>query len=302
MVSTNPTQPMMVNDYNRLVIPAIDPVVNPWSEEDFARYPDHLKEFWDRIRLANRESGSIEIEEMISRMDEFNIEIAFLLAVRGGEFEIPYKRVYDLCEKYPDRFRPIGGVDPNRGMAGVKELEIAVTHYGFIGAHIYPHWFGMAPDHALYFPYYAKCEELEVPIQIQVGHSAQRRMPTVGRPILLDNVAIAMPDLRIFAIHTGHPWVEEMISMAWKHEHIYIGTDAHAPKYWDPSLVQFINTRGRRKVLFGTDWPVIEFQRAREEILQIGIRDESMPWLMRENARRLYDLWDLPPTPGTEGM
>ena len=25
-----------------------------------------------------------------------------------------------------------------------------------------------------------------------------------------------------------------------------------------------------------------------------------LPWLLRENCRRLYDLWDLPPTPGTE--
>jgi hypothetical protein len=111
-----------------------------------------------------------------------------------------------------------------------------------------------------------------------------------------------MPELKLFAIHTGWPWIQEMISVAWKHEHIYIGTDAHAPRYWEQELVQFINTRGRRKVIFGTDWPIIDFGRARAEIDELQLREESLPWLLRENCRRLYDLWDVPPTPGTEGQ
>jgi uncharacterized protein len=282
--------------------PAIDPVVNVWEQQDFEVYPDHLRDFWERIRIEEKGTVGIDIEEMLARMDAAHIEVAFLLATRGGEWEITYRRVYDICERYPDRFRPIAGIDPNRGMAGVKELEIAVTQYGFLGGHIYPHWFGLAPNHALYYPYYAKCAELEVPVQIQVGHSAQRRMPTVARPMLLDEVAIAMPELKLFAIHTGWPWIQEMISVAWKHEHIYIGTDAHAPRYWEQDLVQFINTRGRRKVVFGTDWPIVDFGRARSEIEALQLRAESLPWLLRENCRRLYDLWELPPTPGTEGQ
>lgn len=298
---SDPTTPLTVTEQGNLTFAAIDPVVNLWTAEDFGVFPEHLRDFWERIRLEDKGHHGIEVEEMLDRMDAANIEIAFLLAARGGEWEITYQRVYDVCERYPDRFRPIAGIDPNRGLAGVKELEIAVTHYGFLGAHLYPHWFGLAPNHALYYPYYSKCAELEVPIQIQVGHSAQRRMPTVARPMTLDEVAIAMPELRLLAIHTGWPYIEEAISIAWKHEHVYIGTDAHAPRYWDKNFVQFINTRGRKKVVFGTDWPIIDFGRARRELDQIEIRQASLPWLLRENCRRLYELWDLPPTPGTEG-
>jgi uncharacterized protein len=284
----------------RRLMPAIDPVVNVWEEQDFQVYPQHLRDFWERIRIEEKGTVGIPIEEMLARMDQANVQMAFLVAARGGEFEITYTRVYDICERYPERFRPIAGIDPNRGIAGVKELEIAITQYGFLGGHVYPHWFGLAPNHALYYPYYAKCAELEVPIQIQVGHSAQRRMPTVARPMLLDEVAIAMPELKLFAIHTGWPWIQEMISVSWKHEHVYVGTDAHAPKYWEPEFVQYINTRGRHKVVFGTDWPIIDFVRARTELAELDIRPDVLPWLLRENCRRLYDLWDLPPTPGTE--
>lgn len=283
---------------------ALDPVVNLWTAEDFRLYPAHLTEFWDRIRLEEQGTAGISIEEMLARMDAAHVEVAFLLAARGGrhEFEIPYARVYEVCERYPDRFRPIAGIDPHRGLAGVRELEIAIRDYGFLGGHIYPHWFNLPPNHALWYPYYTKCAEYEVPVQMQVGHSAQRRMPTVGQPMLIDEVAIALPELKFFAIHTGWPWVGEMISVAWKHENVYIGTDAHAPKYWEPEFVQFINTRGRRKVVWATDWPIIDFLRARAEVDEIGIRDEVKPWLLRENARRLYDLWELAPAAGTEDV
>ena len=94
--------------------PAIDPVVNVWEREDFEVYPDHLRDFWERIRIEEKGTIGIDIEEMLARMDAARIEVAFLLATRGGEWEITYRRVYDICERYPDRFRPIAGIDPNR--------------------------------------------------------------------------------------------------------------------------------------------------------------------------------------------
>ena len=62
---------------------------------------------------------------------------------------------------HPDRFAGLAGIDPFRGMEGVRELERAVREFGFVGAHLYPHHFELAPDHAKYYPYYAKCCELD---------------------------------------------------------------------------------------------------------------------------------------------
>jgi predicted TIM-barrel fold metal-dependent hydrolase len=82
-------------------------------------------------------------------------------------------------------------------LAGVRALERAVRDDGFVGAHFYPHWFELAPDHARWYPFYAKCCELDVPIQLQVGQSlnytAEQRLPSVGLPITLDAVACDLP-------------------------------------------------------------------------------------------------------------
>jgi predicted TIM-barrel fold metal-dependent hydrolase len=188
----------------------------------------------------------------------------------------------------------LAGIDPNQGMEGVRKLEYAVRELGFIGAHLYPHWFEMAPDHRKYYPFYAKCVELDVPIQMQVGHcllySKERPLPSVGRPITLDTIACDFPELKLIGIHTGWPWVEEMISVSWKHPNVYIGTDAYAPKYWKPELIHFIDSWGQSKVLFGTDFPVIEFRRATSEIKELNLKPASRENLLWKNAARVYDL------------
>lgn len=176
----------------------------------------------------------------------------------------------------------------------VRELEHGIKDLGFIGAHGYPHWFELPPDHARWYPIYAKCVELDVPIQLQVGQSLvySRSAPkrSVGRPITLDAVACDFPDLKLIGIHVGIPWTEEMIAMAWKHANVFIGSDAHSPKYWPESFVHYINTYGQNKVIFGTDFPILGFERTMEEINDLQLRPGVRQKFLRDNAVRIYKL------------
>src|SRR5579885_2113093 len=232
---------------------AIDIVVNLFTAEEVRLGRTGIDDdFMDQVRMPAAMRRGVSVEEYLARMDRAGIERSLLIAVRAGDlrvkgsFEIPYERVAEVCRAHPDRFSGLAGVDPYRGMQGLRDLERAVREYGFVGAHLYPHWFGLAPDHAKYYPYYAKCCELDVPIMMQVGqnliYSRERRLPSVGRPICLDQVAIDFPELKLLGIHIGVPWTDEMISMAWKHENVFIGVDAYAPKHWPPQLVHYLNT------------------------------------------------------------
>jgi len=237
---------------------------------------------------------------MIEKMDRTGIEIALLAANKVGPlgthhtWHLPYKMVADAVNKYPGRFRGLAGIDPTEGMRGVRELEYAVKNLGFVGAHLYPHWFGLSPDTAKYYPFYGKCVELDIPIEMQVGqcllYTAEYPLRSVGRPIALDTIACDFPELKIIGIHIGYPWTEEMISVAWKHPNVYIGSDAYAPKHWPDSFVQFINTWGQDKVLFGTDFPVLDFERVRTEIEALELRPEAKRKFLRKNTERVFKL------------
>ena len=279
----------------------IDIVVNLYTPQEVELGQTGLdEEFKKQVRMPEKMRSGVTIPDYIKKMDQAGIERSLLIAVRAGDirvpesFEVPYESVHKVCSEYPDRFSGLAGIDPFRGMQGLRDLENAVNEMGFVGAHLYPHWCELPPNHRKYYPYYAKCSELGIPIMMQVGHnlvySRKRRLPSVGKPIYLDQVAIDFPELKLIGIHIGIPWTEEMISMCWKHENVFTAGDAYAPKYWPESYVHYANSYGQKKVLFGTDWPVIDPVRAVEEFNQLNFKESASQRILRENALEVFNL------------
>jgi uncharacterized protein len=277
----------------------IDIVCNVFTPEAVRKGYTGLDEhFKEQVRMPRQMRPGVSIAQYLKKMDRAGIERSLLIAVRAGDlrvrgsFHLPYEMVAAICNRHPDRFSGLAGIDPTLGVQGLRDLDRAVKEHGFVGAHWYPHWFSMPPTAPQVYPYYARCVELDIPIMMQVGHnlvySRERRLPSVGRPILLDQVAIDFPELVLVGIHIGVPWTDEMISMCWKHPNIYTAGDAYAPSHWPAQYVHYANTYGSHKVLFGTDWPVIDPERAVSDVAALGLRPQSHARLMRENALRIF--------------
>ncbi len=282
--------------------PVIDAIANIWTPEALAHRPDWTDEFFIGKVKGNQDSRGISLETMLAQMDAAGIRRAFLVAAKTGRpglpgsYHMPLEVVSDAVAQYPQRFSGLVGIDPYQGMDGVRALEDAVTNKGFIGAHMYPHWFELEPNKAKWYPFYSKCIELDIPVQMQVGQSLiyakQQRCRSVGRPIYLDDIACDLPELKLIGSHVGIPWADEMIAMSWKHENVFICTDAHSPRYWPPSLVNYINSYGQDKVIFGTDYPVLQFKRTLDEIDAYELKSGVRRKFLRDNAARLYGLDD----------
>jgi predicted TIM-barrel fold metal-dependent hydrolase len=278
----------------------IDAVVNIWTQEALSHRPGWTDEFFIGKVKGKHGSGGISLEKMLEGMDKAGIELGFLVAAKAGRvglpgcYHMPLEVVAEAVAKYPKRFLGLAGIDPFMGMDGVRQLEHAVKDLGFVGAHLYPHWYDLAPNHARYYPFYAKCIELGIPIQMQVGqsliYSKDYRCRSVGRPITLDDIACDLPELKLIGTHVGIPWHDEMIAMSWKHENIYIATDAHSPKYWPESVWKYINSYGQDKVIFGTDFPVLRFERTVDEINAAELKPIVRQKFMRNNVIKLYGL------------
>lgn len=271
------------------------------TPEVIASRPEWNSTFYGKkIRTSERTKRGYSVEGHIEMLDAARIDRAFLLAPkmgrRGlpGSWELDAGTVSKVVDEHPDRFSGILGINPYDGLRGVRELERAVRDHGFIGAHIYPHWFELAPDDRRFYPFYAKCAELDIPVQIQVGHclkyTDEQPLPSVGRPFTLDTVACDLPELKLVGIHLGWPWTDEMISVAYKHPNVYVAGDAYAPRYWPESFVHFANSWGKEKVVFGTDWPIVGHARARQEIEELKLRPEAAALILGGNALRLYDI------------
>jgi hypothetical protein len=144
-------------------------------------------------------------------------------------------------------------------MRGVRELERLVKRAGFKGLSLRPFMIGLPADDRRYYPFYAKCVELDIPLSIHASANwSAQRANDLGHPSHFDVVACDFPELKIILSHGGYPWVLEAVMLAWKHENLYLELAAHRPKYlaqtgtgWE-ALLRFGNSVIQDKVLFGT--------------------------------------------------
>jgi len=244
-------------------------------------------------RSANMKGNSPP--EFIAKMDRLGIEKVCVPALKQAFYrktkmgaDFAYEDIAKLIAKFPERIVGLAGINPFERMEGVRRLEKAVREYGFKGAHVHPFGFGLPLNAAEWYPFYAKCAELDLPIVLQVGHSAEFMPSAHGRPILLDDIALYFPELKLIGAHTGWPWVEELIALAWKHPNVYICVSGHAPKYWDAKLVKFLNSRGQGKVVWGTDYPLILHEESLEQIEALGLKPAAKQALLRDAAAKIF--------------
>lgn len=267
---------------------AIDICLLPFTPETkagaYSETPT-LRESMERSGLWNTDFTA---DELVAEMDGNGIERSFLCAQAGGSWEVSYEYIRDFVAGHRERLFGLAGIDPRDISAGVERMVKGIVEYGFVGAHSYPHWFRRSPADATYYPFYAKCLELDVPIEIQVGQAYQRDLPDVGRPSEIDRIACDFPKLRIVGIHTGYPWEREMVAVARKHPNVFIGVDNWHPSLWPKEIVDFIAGPGRLQVLWGTNKPAVDPAESIAGVLALGFDDDTLEHLFYANSARVF--------------
>ena len=276
-------------------IGAIDAWAGLLPPEQTKKWPPQFLHIFNRYKTPEKMYKGFTAEEMIQEMDEAGVDKVILSAFVYKDFRVDNDFIAKTCDQYPDRFIGCGTVDPRDGMDAVREVERIVNDLHMKAIKLEPYaygdgYVGLPPNHKYYYPIYAKCIELDIPVTIQIGHTGPLLPSECARPIYLDEVALFFPELRIIGGHLGQPWHEEMMILAWKFPNVYIDTSARSPKYWPRSFKQFVATWGQDCVLWGTDYPLLEFKRCLDEIEELGLSPEAKRKLLRDNAIKVFKL------------
>ena len=236
------------------------------------------------------------VGDMIAKMDEAGVEKVLICQTKMWSYRNKWMymdtrldEVTAYTERHPGRFAGLAGYNPFRITESLAEIERAVKDHGFRGVYVHIYGFDIPIHDAKMYPLYAKCSELGVPVSLQVGHVLEGMPSEHARPIFLDRVACDFPELALVGAHTGWPWVEELISVCYKWDNVYLGLDAWMPKYLKPEVVQFVNSRmGMDRALWGTNG--LPWKENLAQIDALGLRPEAKARLLRENAVQLFKL------------
>ena len=215
-------------------VPAIDFMYYVATPEFIARW-NQAKE-GELICRMERAIGGLpqfaSLDNMLARMDAAGVEKVFIAQCKMWSYrrkwmymDTKLEEVLLYTQSHPDRFAGLAGYDPFHITESLREIETAVAQYGFRGVYVHIYGFDIPLHDRKMYPLYAKCVELDVPVSLQVGHVLEAMPSDCARPMHLDRVACDFPDLKLVGAHTGWPWVEELISVCYKWENVWLGVE-----------------------------------------------------------------------------
>jgi predicted TIM-barrel fold metal-dependent hydrolase len=275
---------------------AIDTWVNP-NTPDCARVW-YEQQFPAQVRTEVFQSSTdligqgCSIEETITDMRSAGIDRGVLSGMYTyspwPDVRDFFRFLADTCREHPDVFIASGGVDPRTGYEGVKTLEWMVRELDFRAFRVMPTLVGLPPNDAIYYPFYVKCIELDIPVTCNVGFPGPRMDVTLQHPLHLDRVLRDFPELKVIGTHVGSPWQLEVIAMLVKYPNFFLMTSAFAPKHYPREYLDFMNTRGAHKIMFATDYPLLPFDRCMNEARELPLKPDVMQRFLRDNALELF--------------
>jgi uncharacterized protein len=221
----------------------------------------------------------------LHEMDRFGVTHGMI----GCEGELAEKALGN----HPDRFIPSINVDPNDGMAVIRRMVEAHDRFGIKAASAFPA--GCSPQVPIndkrFYPVYAKCCELDIPIFVCAGVPGPR-LPMASQHVeLLDEVMYDFPELTLVTRHGCEPWTALAIKLMLKWPGLHYSTSAFAPKYYPADIVAYANSRGADKIIYAGYFPMgLSLDRIMGELPNVGFKDEVWPKFLRDNARRVLKL------------
>ena len=267
----------------------------PWIDCQ-GPYVEALAEYWDRHWTAKEE------DEVVRDFTDAGVEAVLVALDLETTIATPpcsNDYVAGMWKRHPDRIiQAWGAVDPFKGEAAITEAKHAIGDLGMLGFHFHPIMGRFSVDDRKLYPLWEAIAALEVPVMIDVGTTGMGAGMPGGmgakmrhaHPSAIDELAADFPSLTIIAAHPGWPWVDEMTAVALHKGNVYWEMSGWAPKHFPAQLKVDIRSRLQDKVMFGSDYPSLPYERIFREWDELGYKPEIMEKIFHGNAERVLGL------------
>ncbi|HXP94343.1 MAG TPA: amidohydrolase family protein [Candidatus Binatia bacterium] len=259
-------------------------------------YVDALAKYWGRAWTPKTEEDVVKdfadagVQAVLVALD---LETTVHTPPCSNDF------VAAMRKRHPERIiHAWAAVDPFKGEGALREARHAIEDLGMLGFHFHPIMGHFAVNDRRFYPLFEVIDALKVPVMIDVGTTGMGAGMPGGmgakirdaHPSAIDELAADFPNLTIVAAHPGWPWVDEMTAVALHKGNVYWELSGWAPKYFPPQLKVDIRSRLKDKVMFGSDYPSLPYERIFREWGELGYKDDVMEQIFHGNAERALSL------------
>lgn len=268
------------------------PIIDAWMQ---ITTPRMAAEPWlaSLLRWTGQSETSVlpTVETTLAAMDKAGVETA-LISAWVGPFGalISNDENAAFAEASGGRLKPVMSVDLNDPMGAVREIRKRAKE-GVVGVRALPWLWGLPPNDRRYYPIYTACVDEDLPFCTQIGHTGPLRTSEYGRLIpYMEDVLLDFPELTVVGGHVGFPWIGEVTSLLFKFPNFYVDTSAYALHRLPPDFVRLLKNEGRKRILFGTNWPMLTPAQCLKGLEALALDKETTALFLHDNAKRVYKL------------
>jgi uncharacterized protein len=266
-----------------------------WIESQ-GPYPAELARYWKRDWVGKSE------DDVIAEFTGAGVEaclVALDLETTVAAPPCTNEYVHGMWKRHPQRvIQCWGAVEPAKGEIAMIQARKAIKELGFIGFHFHPIMQHFAVSDSRYYPLFEEINAMGAAVMIDVGTTGMGAGMPGGNGALvrhahpehIDQLAADFPNLKIIMAHPGWPWVDETTAVALHKGNVYWEMSGWAPKHFPGNLKVDIRGRLQDKIMFGSDYPSLPYERILREWDELGYKPEVMEKIMHGNAERVLGL------------
>lgn len=264
-------------------------------------FPESLAADWTS-KPENADVGSLfgedltrgrTVENLLTAMDDAGVETGVLTCGLQSPERAHRKGFYAaedflaVAEAHPGRFLVSAAVEKAaRPIENCRRIRELAQHDLVVMVRVTPLVEQYELNHRLYYPVYATCAELGLPVSVNVGVPGPKVRSRCQDPVLLEDLLIDFPELTVIGAHMGHPYEALLVQYMLKWERLHLMTSAYLATYMDPALIRFMDSsRGRGRVWFASDHPVLPVKKALDAARELPLSDDAMAAFLGGSAR-----------------
>jgi predicted TIM-barrel fold metal-dependent hydrolase len=211
---------------------------------------------------------------------------------------IPNSHIVEGARRHSDVLIPFASIDPRRGPEGVSEAEELLAVGEVRGFKFHPNIQQFDPNDRIAYPLYELIESFGSIALFHTGHSGiGSGLPggggirlKHGNPMLIDDVAVDFPKLKIIMAHPSFPWQDEALSVALHKPQVHIDLSGWTPKRFPPQLVSYMKGPLKQQMMFGSDYPLITPDRWIDDFRTLEVGEDVETMILKDNAAALIGL------------
>jgi predicted TIM-barrel fold metal-dependent hydrolase len=258
-------------------------------------YPGHISEEFAAEANARSRGKPLQLhtppERHWAAMKNVDRVIVFGVRAFHSGLTSPNEYISNYVRAHPEKLLGFAAVDPTHD--DVREiLEHAIDDLKLRGVKLGPIYQNIHPMDERMLPVYEFCEKRNLPIMIHQGTTFPRRAPLkFSLPILLEDVAMQFPGLKMIIAHMGHPWIDETVVLIRKQPNFFADISALHYRPWQfyNGLICAKEYGVLNKLLFGSDYPYTNPDASMQDLRSINkiVEGTNLPKLSAEEIETL---------------